>query len=86
MLRVLLNHKEIDVNCRSADTTKTPLHLAAELGRKEIAKLLLQHESIGVNLRTSEWSFLLGVTALQIAQMKGHAELAELLLVHGAVE
>jgi ankyrin repeat protein len=86
MLRVLLNHKEIDVNCQSAYAEMTPLHLAAELGRKEIATLLLQHERISVDLRTWAWHFEPRETALQIAQRKGHAELAELLLVHGAVE
>lgn len=85
ILRVLLNRKEINVDCQSAYKRKTPLHLAAKLGRMEIVELLLQHERISVNLRTSD-SYAEEETALHIARRKGHAELAELLLAHGAIE
>jgi ankyrin repeat protein len=80
VIRILLRHKDIDVNLR--ESSDTPLSLAAELGQTEAARLLLQHQNIDVNLRRDRrYTFL---TPLQVARKKGSSEIVELLLAKGA--
>jgi ankyrin repeat protein len=80
VIRILLRHKDIDVNLW--DNSNTPLSLAAELGQTEAARLLLQHQNIYVNLEGGRGYTLL--TPLQIARKKGASEIVELLLAKGA--
>ncbi|KAH7084463.1 ankyrin repeat-containing domain protein [Paraphoma chrysanthemicola] len=92
MLKVLLNHEDVDVNLRSQWTRTTPLHLAANLGRMDMARLLLRHKHIKMDLES--YNFLnnrpgrrnVYGSALQIATKKGHTDLVELLLAHGTMQ
>ena len=62
------------------DTLITPLTLAAHLGRVEIAKLLLENETIDVNLPTKE----LEITPLIAACAGGNYEIVKQLIENGA--
>ena len=57
----------------------TPLMRAGFENRASIVELLLQDERVEVNRRGEN-----GITALHLAAVKGHAEIARLLLGHGA--
>jgi hypothetical protein len=63
---------------RTDEYGSTPLHEAANRGKKEAAELLLAHGA-DVNARTND-----GSTPLHDAAMGGSKEVAELLLAHGA--
>ena len=57
----------------------TPLHLAASCGSTEVIRYLLKDKRVDANITD-----LQGVTALQRACSRGHAELCAILLQHGA--
>jgi cytohesin len=57
---------------------QTPLHMAADLGYKEIVELLLTN---GADVNAKDYK---GVTPLHDAALWGHKEIAELLLAKGA--
>ncbi|KAH4287418.1 hypothetical protein HBH64_216390 [Parastagonospora nodorum] len=92
-VRLLLSHGRINVNLEGGTWSGglyTPLILAVELGQKDIVELLLQHKDIDINARTE---VLYGgiyrgdyrqKTALSVARAKGHGDIVELLLAHGA--
>jgi ankyrin repeat protein len=88
VIRVLLNHKDIDVNLRpSGYSKKTPLLLATELGQPDAVKLLLQHQNIDMNLHVSSWFRDIGhkdLTPLQLAKEEGFSEIVDLLVAKGA--
>ncbi len=75
-VKALLNGK-VDFTKTSSDG-RTPLHLAAEYGHKEIASLFLRK---GAQADSGNWS---DKTALHYAAEKGHIEIIELLLSMGA--
>ena len=67
-MKLLLEHKAIDVNWKNKDGW-TPLHIAAHNGHSECVKLLLSIPSIDVNAkRTNGW------TPLHYASEMGHVE------------
>ena len=74
LVRLLLEHRA-EVSGRD-DMGTTPLHYAAIKGRKEVALLLLAH---GADVSAKDNA---GYTPLQFAL---DAEVAQLLLEHGAV-
>ncbi|KAI0249056.1 hypothetical protein BJV78DRAFT_1284306 [Lactifluus subvellereus] len=67
-----------DVNAQN-EYRSTPLHLASESGDIEAVRLLLTHGA-DVHIRDSLW----GRTPFQRARLKGHHEVTQLLLEHGA--
>jgi ankyrin repeat protein len=80
-IQMLLCHEHIDVNVRVLWSASPPLHFAARLGRTEAVVLLLQHKNIDVSLKLYGNC---GDTAIQIAREKGHGEIVDLLIRHGA--
>jgi ankyrin repeat protein len=77
-IQFLVCHENIDINLRGGWPSKTPLTLAAALGQADTVKLLLQHKNIDVERRGYYGS------ALELARKRGHGEIIELLLAHGA--
>lgn len=75
-VKTLLNGK-VDFT-KTSTGGRTPLHLAAEYGHKEIASLLLRK---GAQADSGNWS---DKTALHYAAEKGHIKIIELLLSKGA--
>ncbi|WP_265040176.1 ankyrin repeat domain-containing protein [Wolbachia endosymbiont (group A) of Trypoxylon clavicerum] len=69
--------KGSNINTKSKNGN-TSLHLAAIVGRVDIAKILLKHNA-DVNTKNNEEK-----TALHYAAKYNHQELVELLLAHGA--
>jgi ankyrin repeat protein len=69
------------VNARGVGD-RTPLHLAARGGHRDVAELLLQRGA-EVNAR-AEGEFGHGLTPLHEAARGGHREVVKLLLEHGA--
>ena len=65
---------------RPSQPIGTPLHYATLTGLPDLVKLLVIEFSPDVNAR----SFLDGVSALHLASRDGHAEVARVLLEHGA--
>lgn len=74
-LNFLESFPEIEI-----DKEVTPLIVAAHLGRVEIVKLLLENESINVNVGSND----LLLTPLCVACAAGNFETAELLIQNGA--
>jgi ankyrin repeat protein len=72
----LLTHGA-DVAARRTDLS-TPLHLAADQGKFEVAQMLLQHGA-DINSRN-----IGGKTPLHLAAVQGHFEMAQMLLQRGA--
>jgi ankyrin repeat protein len=77
-IQFLVCHENIDINLREGWPSKTPLTFAAALGQADTVKLLLQHKNIDVERRGYYGS------ALELARKRGHGEIIELLLAHGA--
>ena len=65
-VRLLLTHKDIDVNHRQVSGMST-LYIACLSGNSSIVKDLLNHDDIDVNLATNE-----GATPLMLAAQEGH--------------
>jgi ankyrin repeat protein len=63
----------------SADSSWTPLHVAAEFGKRDVAEVLIAH---GANVNAREG--YRGYTALFLAARRGNKDVAELLLAKGA--
>jgi ankyrin repeat protein len=83
-VNVLLCHEGIDVNLAKGWHRTTALILAAELGRTDAVKLLLQHKNIDIHKRT--YMRYRNENALQAARREQHGEIVDLLLAHGAVD
>jgi ankyrin repeat protein len=79
-IQILLSQEKIDVNLPLYESG-TPLCLATKLDRTEAVKLLLQHKNIDVN---KGFGYYWKDTELLIARKKGHCEIVDLLLAHGA--
>ena len=69
------DHPDIDVNWAVSEDQWTPLHAASLKGYVEVAKLLLAHPNINVNLKDS-----IGQTPLLFCCQWGHVSLVRLLL------
>jgi len=67
-----------DVNVADGKSGHTPLHLAAEAGRLDIAGLLLAKRA-DVHLAS-----YYGCTAMQAASARAHNKIVKLLVEHGA--
>lgn len=76
-VRTLLEGKGMDVNA-AGFMNDTPLHVAADKGDVEMAKLLLDH---GANVHAKGF---MEATPLNKAVERGYLEMAKLLLEHGA--
>ena len=76
MIQLLL---EKGANANTSTHFNTPLHSAAEQGRKAVVRLLIQHGA-DINARTLSND----KTALIVASQKRHTKTVELLLEHGA--
>ena len=79
MIRALLEHPDIDVNCRNR-WKSTPLMLAAGSGNLDIVECLLRHPKILVDLQAEYY----GRTALIETAVKGHAHITRCLVSYGA--
>ena len=66
-----------DVNAKDDEYGSTPLHQAAQGGRKEIAELLIA-KGADVNAKDNG-----GYTQLDVAILRNHSEIADLLRKHG---
>jgi ankyrin repeat protein len=75
----LLLASKAEVNAK-AIAGRTPLHLAAGGGHKDVAKLLLANKA-DVNAKDNG-----GQTPLHMAAQNGHKDVAELLRQHGGHE
>jgi len=77
----LLIAKGADINAKATNEYwTTPLHRAAFAGHKEMVELLIARGA-DANIRDYR-----GRTALDLAEQRGHTEIAELLRKHGAKE
>jgi cytohesin len=79
MTRMLLD-KGANPNIVERTEGRTPLHYAAQRGKKTQAEMLLAH---GANMDTRGWY---GKTPLSLAKEGDHTEIIELLRKHGAKE
>jgi hypothetical protein len=76
MSRLLLE-RGTDVNARSDDSFSTALHMAAESGKVEVVRVLLEHgASVGAEGNG-------GRTPSQLASSKGYSDIVKLLSEHG---
>ncbi|KAK2841534.1 hypothetical protein FQN49_006161 [Arthroderma sp. PD_2] len=73
-VKLLLDRKEVDINCRT-DARRTILMQTAEIGHHEAVKLLLSREDLDVNAADER-----GDTALIIAVFRGFDDIASLLM------
>lgn len=80
----LLISKGADVNAKGKNGY-TPLHWAAEFGRKGVAELLIS-KGADVNSRSKGGFFKKGKTPLGLAVDAGHEEVVNFLKQHGAAE
>ncbi|KAF2467347.1 uncharacterized protein BDR25DRAFT_358882, partial [Lindgomyces ingoldianus] len=87
-VKLLLSHKDIEVNCSNI-WGETPIHEAAIQGNLKVVKALLSHKDIDTNIRTGNYhwdSLSSNKTALWLARRRGHIDISNLLLAHGAVD
>jgi ankyrin repeat protein len=80
ILQFLLEKEGINVNVRAGYFEETALMNACEKGYIEIAKLLINHKNIDVNLKNNKFE-----TALELALKKGHTEIVNLLINHKTI-
>ena len=80
ILKVLLGHRDIDINIKHRCHGDTALILAAYHGHKDIVKALLGHRGINVNIKNED-----GDTALIIAVNRGHKDIVKALLARKVV-
>jgi ankyrin repeat protein len=78
MAKLLLQHKDIDVN-KESRLVSTPLIAAINHTNEKMVKLLLQHKNIDVNQKSYA-----GLSPLEIAEMNGLKNIAQLLRKKGA--
>lgn len=78
IVRLLLDHGALVDNPH--DHTVSPLMLAALYGQFEIAQVLIEHGA-EINRQHGNWTR----TALDIAEIYGHPDIAELLRAHGGI-
>jgi ankyrin repeat protein len=79
VMQWLIDHGADTKDCSSLHGL-TPLHYAAESGRLEAARLLLQHKA-GIDAHADDWH---GCTPLHRASEYGRHDVVRLLLSHGA--
>ena len=77
IVELLVNEHSQDVNSRDFNDA-TPLHLASEIGRLEVARTLIEHGA-RVSARNKD-----GWTPLHLASQEGRLEVAHMLIEHGA--
>ncbi|ROT69857.1 ankyrin repeat protein, partial [Penaeus vannamei] len=75
----LLVDRGASVVCRDSKNGRTPIHIAAELGAKEILEMLLQKCPKGVDIKDGN-----RMTPLHFAAERGHHNCCQILLRHGA--
>ena len=81
--RVLLDHQNIDVNLLDTSRSdRTPLMLAASLGRSKIIPMLLNQPKLDVNFQSGPFDS----TALTLAASSGDALVVRLLLAHPNIQ
>ena len=81
VVRLLLEHPDIDVNAQDSDGD-TALLRAALMGNADAAELLLEHPDIDPNARDAAF----GATALMWACLHGRVEVVKLLLEHPDID
>jgi ankyrin repeat protein len=79
-IKLLLKHKDIDVN-KASNGGFTPLYIACEEGHTGAIELLLKQKNIKVNQTNNN-----GTTPLYIACEEGHTGAIELLLKHKDID
>lgn len=77
---LLLDHEEIDVNCKDARVGNTPLGCAIVEDHGAIAQMLLAHKGIDVNA-TNDW----GIPSISLAASRDNEFVLRLLLQHKAI-
>lgn len=78
LVKLLLNHPEINPNFGTADGA-TPLHFAAMMGLKEEAKLLIDNPRTDINAPQHDHVYS-GATPLHFAAMQAQTEIVDYLL------
>jgi len=74
VVKLLLTHKDIDVNIPLNTNGASPLYIACGMGHADVVQLLLAREDIDVNQVAND-----GTTPLQIAQLEKQTEIVALL-------
>ena len=77
---ITVSSKSLDSFYSVDNNEMTPLHLAAQIGYKEIAEILIL-KGANVNAKTKS-----GTTPLYSAVREGHKEVEDLLIKHGGHE
>ena len=75
VVRLLVSHKDVDVNAKNTLDEYTALHFACDLGNTQVVQLLLNHDSVKVNALDG-----LKHTPLYYAARGNHVEVTRLLL------
>lgn len=75
IVKILLDHPEIDINMINNPQNMSTIHVAAKYNNIQGLKLLLQHPARNINIVTST-----GSTPLNLAVCKGYREIVKLLL------